>query len=81
MSDSLVIASKIKKHLKETHGMRSSEDTLTALTDIVIAKCAEAALKAQADKQDRPGQRLRTGRPCARECGPPSGVVDKCRWV
>ena len=51
MSDSLVIASKIKKHLKDAHGMRSSEDSLAALTDIVKVACAKAAGKAQADKR------------------------------
>ena len=51
MSDSLVIASKIKKHLKEAHGMRSSEDTLEALTELVKTACASAAQQAQADKR------------------------------
>ena len=51
MADSLVVASKIKKHLKDKHGMRSSEDTLDALTTLVTAACAKAAAKAQADKR------------------------------
>lgn len=51
MSDSLVIASKVKKHLKEAHGMRSSEDALERLTAIVQAACEYAAKSAKADKR------------------------------
>ena len=51
MADTLVIVSKVKKHLKEAHGMRSSEDTNEALTQIVKEACAKAVGKAQADKR------------------------------
>lgn len=51
MSDNLVIASKVKKHLKEAHGMRSSEDTLDALSELIKTACAHAVQQAKADKR------------------------------
>jgi len=51
MSDNLVIASKLKKHLKDVHGLRSSEDCLPALSAIVEAECAKAVARCLAERR------------------------------
>jgi histone H3/H4 len=51
MSDMLVIVSKIKKHVKDNHELRTSEEVLTALSTMVSEALASAAAKAKADKR------------------------------
>ena len=51
MSESLVISSKVKKHIKEKYGMRSSDDVLLVLTEIIIAAIEQGAAKATAEKR------------------------------
>ena len=51
MSDVLVVVSKIKKHVKDTHGLRTSEEAINALSTMVLEACATAAKNATADKR------------------------------
>ena len=49
MSDLLVVASKIKKYIKEKSQMSTSANTLAALTEIIKSACDKAIQNAQAD--------------------------------
>lgn len=49
MSDLLVVASKIKKYIKEKSQMSTSSGTLVALTEVVKKVCDDAISKAQTD--------------------------------
>lgn len=49
MNDLLVVASKVKKYIKEKSQMSTSANTLVALTEIIKRACDEAIQKAQAD--------------------------------
>lgn len=49
MSDLLVVASKIKKYIKEKSQMSTSASTLVALTEIIKSVCDQAIEKAKGD--------------------------------
>jgi histone H3/H4 len=49
MADLLVVASKIKKYIKEKAQMSTSASSLGALSDIVKSACDNAIAKAQSD--------------------------------
>ncbi len=57
MSDSnnekeiLVVASKLKKHIRSTAGMSTAANVAPALSDIIRSLCAQAIEKAKADKR------------------------------
>jgi histone H3/H4 len=57
MSDSdsekeiLVIASKLKKHIRSTAGMSTAANVAPALSDIIRSLCAQAIEKAKADRR------------------------------
>ncbi len=51
MSEVLVVASKIKKMIKEKSGMSTSGSVMEALTKVVEAECEKAIEKAQSDKR------------------------------
>lgn len=52
MSDEiLVVASKIKKYIKEKHGLSTSSNALPALSDLIKKACDEAAENAKNDKR------------------------------
>ena len=49
--ETLVVASKVKKHLADKHGLRCSAEVMDKLTDAVEAVLAGAAEKAKAAKR------------------------------
>lgn len=49
MSETLVVVSKVKKHIKETSGLNTSGSAMDALTKIVERECSKAANSAQSD--------------------------------
>ena len=49
MSDLLVVASKVKKYIKEKAGMNTASNTLSALTDVIKGACDKAISNAQAE--------------------------------
>ena len=49
MSDIVVVASKIKKYVKEKSQMSTSANALVVLSDIVKSVCDKAIVNAQAD--------------------------------
>lgn len=51
MSDNFIVASKVKKHVKETHEMRTSQEALEALSKMVAEALAKGAQNATADKR------------------------------
>ncbi len=51
MSEVLVVASKIKKHIKDTAGMNTSASAMQALTKVVEDACARAVENARSDKR------------------------------
>jgi histone H3/H4 len=51
MSDSLVIASKIKKYVKDTYDLRTSQEALDALTTLVQEALAKGSQAASNDKR------------------------------
>lgn len=57
MSDSnnekeiLVVASKLKKHIRSTAGMSTAANVAPALSDIIRSLCAQAIEKAKADRR------------------------------
>ena len=57
MSDSnnekeiLVVASKLKKHIRSTAGMSTAANVAPALSDIIRSLCAQAIEKATADRR------------------------------
>ncbi|MBB64678.1 MAG: hypothetical protein CMO81_06395 [Waddliaceae bacterium] len=51
MSDTLVVASKVKKYIKEQSGMNSSSSVMDALTKIVERECAQAIERARHAKR------------------------------
>ncbi len=67
MSDLLVVASKVKKYIKEKSQMSTPANALTSLTEIVKGVCDQAIQKAQADgrktvmDRDLPGASASSG--------------------
>ncbi len=57
MSDSnnekeiLVVASKLKKHIRSTAGMSTAANVAPALSDIIRSLCTQAIEKAKADRR------------------------------
>jgi histone H3/H4 len=51
MSEVLVVASKVKKLIKDKGGMNTSSAVMEALTKVVERECLRAIEKAQADKR------------------------------
>ena len=51
MSEVLVVASKIKKRIKEEAGMNCSASVMEALTEIVERECEKAVERAKSDKR------------------------------
>lgn len=51
MSEVLVVASKVKKLIKDRAGMNTSASVMEALTKVVERECARAIERAQADKR------------------------------
>ena len=57
MSDSnnekeiLLVASKLKKHIRSTAGMSTAANVAPALSDIIRSLCAQAIEKAKADRR------------------------------
>lgn len=57
MSDSnnekeiLVVASKLKKHIRSTAGMSTAANVAPALSDIIRSLCAQAIEKAKAERR------------------------------
>ncbi len=51
MEETLVIASKVKKYIKEKGGMNTSASTVDALSNLVRRACEEAIAKARDDKR------------------------------
>lgn len=51
MSETLVVVSKVKKHIKDKFGMNTSASAIDALTAIVESACAKAAGNAEGDKR------------------------------
>ena len=51
MSEVLVVASKVKKFIKDKSGMNTSASVMEALTKAVEAECQKAIARAQADKR------------------------------
>ena len=51
MSEVLVVASKVKKLIKDKSGMNTSAAVMEALTKVVERECQRAIEKAQADKR------------------------------
>ena len=49
MADLLVVASKVKKYVKEKSQMNTSANTMAALTDLVAKACDLAIENAKAD--------------------------------
>jgi len=51
MSEVLVVASKVKKFIKDSSGMNTSGTVMDALTKVVERECKKAVEKAQADNR------------------------------
>ena len=51
MSDVLVVASKVKKFIKDKSGMSTSASVMQALTSVVERECNKAIEKAKNDKR------------------------------
>jgi histone H3/H4 len=51
MSEVLVVASKVKKYIKEKSGMNTSGSVMEALTKVVERECEKAIQTAQGDKR------------------------------
>ncbi|MCH9614112.1 MAG: hypothetical protein SP1CHLAM54_11240 [Chlamydiia bacterium] len=51
MSEVLVVASKVKKHIKDTSGMNTSASVMEALTRVVERECARAVQNAEKDRR------------------------------
>lgn len=51
MSEVLVVASKVKKLIKDKGGMNTSGAVMEALTKVIERECAKAIEKAAADKR------------------------------
>lgn len=51
MSEVLVIASKVKKLIKDKSGMNTSAAVMEALTKVIERECQKAIEKAQSDKR------------------------------
>jgi len=51
MSEVLVVASKVKKLIKDKGGMNTSGAVMEALTKVIERECQRAIEKAQADKR------------------------------
>jgi len=51
VSEVLVVASKIKKHIKEKSGMNTSASVMEALTAIIERECDRAIASAQSEKR------------------------------
>lgn len=51
MSEVLVVASKVKKLIKDKGGMNTSGAVMEALTKVIESACQRAIEKAQADKR------------------------------
>lgn len=51
MSEVLVVASKVKKLIKDKSGMNTSGAVMEALTKVIERECVRAIEKAQADKR------------------------------
>ena len=51
MSEVLVVASKIKKRIKDKHGMNTSASVMDALTEIVEREINKAVENAASDKR------------------------------
>jgi len=51
MDETLVVVSKIKKHIKEKSGMSTSASVSDALTRIVMSECEKAIENAQKQKR------------------------------
>jgi histone H3/H4 len=49
MADVLVVASKVKKYIKEKAGMNTSATTMDALTQVVVKACDQAIEHAKND--------------------------------
>ncbi len=47
----LVVASKVKKHIKEKSGMNTSSSVMAALTAIIERECDKAIASAQGEKR------------------------------
>lgn len=47
----LVVASKVKKYIKEQAGFNTSSSTMEALTDAVMSICNQAIENAKADRR------------------------------
>lgn len=48
-ADVLIVMSKVKKHLKETHGLNTSGKVSDVLSQIVRRECDKAAVLAKTD--------------------------------
>lgn len=51
MSENLVVASKVKKHIKDSAGMSTSASVMDALTKVVERECAKAVENAKRDRR------------------------------
>ena len=51
MSDNLVVASKVKKFIKDSAGMSTSAAVMDALTKVVERECAKAIENARRDRR------------------------------
>lgn len=51
MSEVLVVASKVKKHIKDTAGMNCSASVMEALTAVVERECQKAVESARSEKR------------------------------
>lgn len=49
MADVLVVASKVKKYIKDKAGMNTSASTIDSLSEVVARVCDQAIQNAQAD--------------------------------
>jgi len=49
MSEVLVVASKVKKHIKDKSGMNTASSVMEALTHVVERECAKAVENAKSD--------------------------------
>lgn len=49
MTETLVVASKVKKHIKDKAGMNTSANVMDALTQVVERECARAIENARSD--------------------------------
>ena len=47
----LVVASKVKKHIKDSAGMNCSSSVMQALTEIIARECEKAVANAHKDKR------------------------------